>query len=167
MSFVKRLEVIFVLAVFLALGYLVFNWYQVNHFKNNPLPESVQKAIIQRQNEVLSLIREKYAIEAQIPLVISDKFSSRLYGLTRYEEGKISIYLNKKRFQESSKYMIDEVIPHEYAHALVFLLKANDSKDGHSDLWQKICLELDGKGCMRYVDNEEIIAQKMNFQNGL
>ena len=154
----------FVLAVILPLGYIGYSWYESNNFKNNPLSVKTQEMIKQRQNEVLMLIRQKYGLALDnIPLLISDKFSSQLYGLTGYKEGKIMIYLNKKRFKESEGYMLEEVIPHEYAHALMFVLKKRSSEDGHTSMWQKICLDLDGKECTRYVDNEEIIAQKMRF----
>ena len=59
--------------------------------------------------------------------------------------------------------MIEEVIPHEYAHAMVFVLGEKSEGDGHTALWQKICKQLDGKLCERYVDGEEIIRQKMSF----
>ena len=163
MKFVKKLEMFFVLAILVALAYIVYNWYQTNNFKNKPLSYAIQKEIKDRQNEVLSLIHEKYGVYTDISLIVSDEFSSQLYGLTRYRDGKITIYLNKKRFRESERYMIEEVIPHEYAHALVFALKERASKDGHTDLWQNICLQLDGKTCTRYVDNEEIVSQKMTF----
>jgi len=163
MKFVKKLEIFFVLAIFVASVYIVYNWYETNSFKNRPLSDSIQAAIKQRQDVVLSLVREKYGLGIDIPLIVSDKFSSRLYGLTQYKDGKVTVYLNKKRFKESARYMLEEVIPHEYAHALVIILEKSVSKDGHTDLWQKICLELDGKQCTRYVDNEEIIAQKMHF----
>ena len=153
----------FVLAVLVALAYILFNWYQSNDFKNKPLSNTIQKAIKDRQDEVISLIRKKYGVYTDISLIVSDDFSSQLYGLTRYKDGKITIYLNKKRFKESTKYMIEEVIPHEYAHALIFALRERVSDDGHTELWQKLCLELDGKTCTRYVDNEEIISQKMKF----
>jgi len=143
---------------------MLYSWYEGNSFKTKPLSATVQKEIIDRQNEVLSLIRKKYKTQTDIPLVVSDEFSSQLYGLTSYKDGKITIYLNKKRFRESKNYMIEEVIPHEYAHALVIALRERSSQDGHTQLWQDICLELDGKICTRYVDNEEIIAQKMKFK---
>ncbi len=163
MTFIKKLEYVFILAVFLALGYIAYNWYESRHFKLNPLSDATQEAIKQRQDEVLALIRKHYGLDMDIPLIVSDRFSSQLYGLTQYKDSKIRIYLNKKRFKESEAYMLEEVIPHEYAHALIFTLKKSLSRDGHTVLWQKICLELDGKRCERYVDNEEIISQKMSF----
>ena len=160
----QRLEKLFLLAIIIPLVYIIYSWYQSNSFKNNPLALRTQQAIKHRQNEVLMLIRQKYGVSLDnIPLIVSDEFSSQLYGLTGYKNERIVIYLNKKRFRESERYMIEEVIPHEYAHALMFVLKQKSSHDGHTQLWQQICLALDGKECIRYVDNEEIIAQKMMF----
>ncbi len=161
MKFTKSLEKNFLLVILLAFSYLAYSWYQSNQFKTRPLSKTIQERIQKRQTEVLSLIREKYALVPNIPLIVSDEFHSNLYGLTAYKEGKVMIYLNKKRFKESEDYMIAEVIPHEYAHAIVFVLGQKSSQDGHTKSWQKICLELDGQDCERYVDNEEIIRQKM------
>jgi len=163
MSFTKRLERFFILGIVLALSYILYNWYQGQVFKNNPLAHKLVEDVHKKQSEVLERIYKKYHIRPQIPLIISDEFHSNLYGLTTYKDANLEILLNKKRFKESANYMIDEVIPHEYAHAMVFILGEKSSEDGHTKVWQKICLELGGKQCVRYVDNEEIIRQKMGF----
>jgi len=160
----KKLEKFFLLLMLVPLVYMANSWFQSKKFKDSPLPSAVQTRIQERETQVVNLIRQKFNVRVDnIPLIVSDEFSSRLYGLTAYKEGEIAIYLNKKRFKESENYMIEEVIPHEYAHAMVFILGEKTSEDGHTALWQKICKELDGKLCERYVDGEEIIRQKMNF----
>lgn len=161
MRSVQSLEKIFILVILLSAAYIVNNIYQSYQFRTKPLSAEIQKRVAQREAEVLSLIYEQYRIRPDIPLVISDKFHSNLYGLTSYKAGQIQIFLNKKRFKESLDYMLEEVIPHEYAHAMVFILGAESSKDGHTKAWQKICLGLDGQSCEPYVDNEEIILQKL------
>lgn len=164
MTFTKRLEKFFLLLVVIAVIYLGFNWYQNMTFKNNPISSSTQARIAKAEEKVLFLIQQKFNMNPKIPLIVSDEFHSNLYGLTSYKDKEIKIYLNKKRFKESENYMIEEVIPHEYAHAMVFLLEERVSEDGHTKLWQKICIELEGSLCEQYVDNEEIIRQKMgNF----
>ncbi len=163
MTFVKSLEKVFILIILLALSFIGYNWYQTQAFKTNPLSKVIQNRVMDRKSHVLSLIKHRYNIQPNIPLYISDEFHSRLYGLTSHENGETKVILNKKRFKESMDYMIDEVIPHEYAHAMVFILGKESSKDGHTKAWQKICLELEGKYCQRYVDNEEIIRQKMGM----
>jgi len=161
MKFTKRLEMFFLLLILTATIYLGYNWYKGTSFKNNPISLSAQLRIDKAEQKVLSLIQKRFKMNPKIPLVVSDEFHSNLYGLTSYKDKEIKIYLNKKRFKESEDYMIEEVIPHEYAHAMVFLLGKKISEDGHTKLWQKICMELEGSLCERYVNNEEIIRQKM------
>ena len=159
----KKLEKLFLLAMLIPIVYMASSWYEAKKFKDSPLSLQTQKSIKKRQNQVVELMYQNFNITKNIPLIVSDEFSSRLYGLTHYENGNITIYLNKKRFKESEAYMIEEVIPHEYAHAIVFALGERVSKDGHTSLWQKICRQLDGKHCEQYVNGEEIIRQKMSF----
>jgi len=162
MKFTKTLERFFIFLMALAIAYLVSNWYKSTSFKENPLSQKTQTRVLKAEDKALSLINERFQLRPIIPLIISDEFHSNLYGLTVYKDNEIKIYLNKKRFKESEDYMINEVIPHEYAHAMVFLLGKKTSKDGHTPLWQKICLELEGKQCIQYVDNEAIVREKMN-----
>jgi predicted SprT family Zn-dependent metalloprotease len=161
MRFTKSLEKFFLLLILTAASYLGYSWYQSRAFKNNPISSRIQTRIDKAEQKVLSLIEQKFKIHPKIPLIISDEFHSNLYGLTSYKDKEIKIYLNKKRFKESEDYMINEVIPHEYAHAMVFLLGKKSSEDGHTNTWQKICIELEGSRCERYVDNEDIVRQKM------
>ena len=163
MKFTKSLEKFFILMIFMALGYLSYNWYQDNTFKQNPISLEIQTKVEKARYEVLSLIEKHFKIRPSIELIISDEFHSSLYGLTSYKDQIIKIYLNKKRFKESEAYMIEEVIPHEYAHAMLFILGEKTSEDGHTALWQEVCFKLGAKQCIRYVDNEEIIRQKMAF----
>jgi len=163
MKFIKNLEKSFVLLMIIALGYLSFSWYQRNSFKNNPISSQTQNKIKEAQYEVLLLIDKYFKLRPSIELIVSDEFHSNLYGLTSYKDKTIKIYLNKKRFKESETYMIEEVIPHEYAHAMLFVLGEKVFDDGHSKKWQQICFKLGGKQCVRYVDNEEVVRQKMAF----
>lgn len=163
MHFTHKLEKIFIIAIVAAAGYLVYSQYQSYTFKHSPLSAAIQERVQKKEAEVLGLIEQKFKLKTDIPLIISDEFHSNLYGLTSYKDARIAVYLNKKRFRESVDYMIDEVIPHEYAHALVFMLGAKTSEDGHTKLWQKICLELGGRQCERYVDGEEIVRRKMGL----
>lgn len=67
--------------------------------------------------------------------------------------------------QESMDYMVESVIAHEYAHALLFKLNRYHSKDdGHSQEWQSTCVKLGGVDCQQYVDRDEIIMSKMPFK---
>ena len=95
-------------------------------------------------------------------MIVTDKFKGRLYGLTVYNDGDVKIYLNKKVMQESFEYILESVIAHEYAHALMFKL-GHFSGDGHSKEWQDTCVKLGGVGCMRYVDRDDVIMGKLPF----
>lgn len=163
MKFTKRLEYLFVLVTLTALCYMGYNWYVQKNFEDNPLSERVQQRIQEAQQKVLEDIYTSFGLRVQIPLIVSKEFDSRLYGLTSYKDGQIAIYLNKKRFKESETYMLEEVIPHEYAHAMHFILEGARKGDGHTQRWQEICRKLDGIRCERYVDNEDIVRQKMGW----
>jgi len=163
MKLTKKLEKFFIFLMVVPLGYIAYNTYKSKSFKDNPLSNKTLQRVIKAEENILSLIHMKFNINPQIPLIVSDEFHSNLYGLTSYKDNKITIYLNKKRFKESEDYMIKEVIPHEYAHALVFMLGEKTSKDGHTALWKKICLQLEGKKCEQYVNNEAIVRQKLGY----
>ena len=160
----KRLELLFLTIIILALSLLGYNYYKSYSFKHNPLPKSYLERIDKKEQDVLAHMQRNFGFQVEFPIIITDKIPGRLYGLTSYEHGQIKIYLNKKVMQESMDYMIDSVIPHEYAHALLFYTHNNsNANDGHSKLWQQTCQKLGGKDCRRYVDQHEIIMSKLPF----
>ena len=161
----KRLETLFILIIGIALAVLAYNYYKTYTFKHNPLPQSYIEKIDAKEQDVLQHMEKNFGKSYQFPLIITDKIPGRLYGLTSYKNGVIKIYLNKKVMQESFKYMIESVIAHEYAHALLFKLGRNThEKEGHSRLWQETCVKLGGKDCRQYVNQKEIILSKMPFK---
>ena len=163
--FRKRVELSFLLLIAIALGVLIYNSYKSYVFKNSEISLEHQKAIERKEREILFLMRENFGYAFKFPLIVTDKFKGRVYGLTTYKDGEIAIYLNKKVMQESMDYIIDSVIAHEYAHALMFKSGyLHVKEDGHSELWRETCVKLGGKDCRRYVDREEIILSKMPFQ---
>ena len=163
--FQKKLETIFLGVILVALSVLAINYYNNYSFKNSDIPQSYKKRIINKEQEVLRYMKLNYGYSFKVPLIVTDKFQGRLYGLTSYENGEIKIYLNKKVMQESMDYMIDSVIAHEYAHALMFQRgHLHTSHDGHSKEWQLMCKKLGGVDCQQYVNQQEIIMSKMPFQ---
>lgn len=161
----QKLEFAFLAMILLAGFVLVSNYYKTTSFKNNPLPQSYIDQIQAKEEDVLQHMQKNYGFRYKFPLIVTDKIPGRLYGLTSYDNGEIKIYLNKKVMQESFKYMIESVIPHEYAHALLFKLQHfTKEKAGHSRVWQETCVNLGGKDCQQYVDQHEIIMSKMPFQ---
>ena len=162
--FKKKLELTFISIILLAISFLGFNYYDAYTFKNNELSEEYQNRISLKVKEVLQNMQDNYGYVIDVQLIITDKFQGRLYGLTSYENGEIKIYLNKKVMQESMDYMIESVIAHEYAHALMFAQgNIHTESDGHSQQWQRTCVKLGGKDCQQYVDQQEIIMSKMPF----
>mgnify|MGYP002641834120 CR=1 FL=1 len=163
--FVKKLEFVFITVIILALTLLSFNAYKDYSFKHDAIPQSFKQRITEKEKDVLLHMRENFGFVFQVPLIVTDKFTSRLYGLTSYQNGDIKIYLNKKVMRESMDYMIDSVIAHEYAHALLFRLNRHTVKaDGHSDEWKQTCIKLGGVDCRKYVNQHEVIMAKMPFQ---
>ena len=163
--FTKKLELLFLGIVFLSLTILGYNLYSDYNFKHNPLPKETLQKIKAKEEDVLNHMQKNLGIRYKFPLIITDKIPGRLYGLTSYENGKITIYLNKKVMKESLGYVLSDVIAHEYAHALLFKLGYNEQEHaGHSRRWQKTCQLLGGKDCRQYVNQKEIIMSKLPFR---
>ena len=149
-----------IISIFL-LGYITD---QQNSFKNKPLDDAIQRKLNKKEYILKQLVYKKYHKHIDIPIIISSKLPNKLFGLASYENGNIKIYLNRNRFQESSEYMVDYVLPHEYAHALMFALNQFPKQNGgHTKLWQQICLSLDGKKCDKFVKHNDIVMGKLKF----
>lgn len=160
----KKLEIVFIMIILIALSILGYNYYQSYLFKSNDIPDNYKQEIRQKEKEILNNMQENFGFVFKVPLIVTDKFKGRLYGLTSFKDGEVKIYLNKKVMQESMDYMIQNVIAHEYAHALMFKLgHYQTSDDGHSKQWQNICIKLGAKDCQQYVNQKEIILSKMPF----
>lgn len=161
---IKKLEYFFLIMILIAILVLANNWYESYLFKNNEISDEYKELIASKEQEVLDLMQRNYGLTFKVPLIVTDKFKGRLYGLTSYKNGEIKIYLNKKVMKESMEYMAQSVIAHEYAHALMFKLGHYDSKgDGHSLKWQETCTKLGGKNCEKYVNTEDVVMGKMPF----
>ena len=62
------------------------------------------------------------------------------------------------------EYMINDVLPHEYAHGIIFYLEKDyKQNEGHSKAWQNVCKKIDGLKCERFVNRDDIIYGKTNF----
>lgn len=164
-SLIRRLELLFAVVIVMALLWLAKSWYDTYRFDHNPLPEEKRAMITLKQQQVKARIKERYGFDFEVPVVISDKMPSNLYGLAAYDgRSTIKIFLNKKRMKESMEYIIEDVIPHEYAHALMFRIGSDVShSDGHSVEWQNVCRELGGSRCDRYVNHQDVVMGKLPF----
>ncbi|MFA7084356.1 MAG: SprT-like domain-containing protein [Arcobacteraceae bacterium] len=163
--FIQKLYKFFFFLVLISIVLLVYNGYKDYEFDNNPLSQKIEKQIFEKQQHTRQLLQHHYGFDLNVPIVVSDKLPSKLFGAAVFtNESKIIIYLNKKRFKESLSYMIHHVIPHEYAHAVMFYLKDfSKEQSGHSKKWQTICIKLNGLKCEQFVDNHDIIIGKTSF----
>lgn len=163
--FLKRLKFIFVLFTLISLIFLFYIWYKDFNFDNSPLDSKIRSEISKKHKELEYLAFQRFGVRSTIPVIISNKIPAKIYGMAIINQSKkIVIYLNKKRFKESSKYMINDVLPHEYAHALMFVF--NDftkTNGGHTLKWENICKKLNGLKCDRFVDNHDIVIGKTKF----
>jgi len=162
---IKKIQIIFLFISVIALAVLIRNLYSSYAFKNNPISQKYRQAIEQEEQRVLSNMQKKLGFTFRVPIIITDKIPGKIYGVTSLDEdGSIIIYLNKKVMKESMDYIISNVIAHEYAHALLF--KSGDyekTKDGHSALWKKTCVQLGGEKCQKYVNSHDVIMGKLPF----
>lgn len=161
--FTNRLKYIFIGIASIAFIQLVLNLYFSYQFDNNPISQSIMNMISQKEQEIQKLAYKHYNIKTKIPIIITDKIESRLFGLTSLDKsGNIKIYLNKKRMKENLDFQINDVLPHEYAHAVMFIRKLYTKQDdGHSKEWQKTCLKLGGIKCERFVKHNDIVFGKL------
>ncbi len=140
----------------------VIVFYRDKQFKNNPLPKSIIYQLEIKNNSIKKKIQEKYNITFNIPIIIEPHLPNNLFGLASYKKGTIKIFLNKKRFQENATYMIDNVLPHEYAHALMFYFGDFSKKNGgHTLKWEQICKNIGGLKCNRFVNHNDILIEKL------
>ena len=162
--FKKKLEFTFLAIIFISILILAKNYYDDYVFKNYDIPSEYKERIIEKEKEILELMYKNYGVFHKFPVIITDKFKGRLYGLTSYQDGDINIYLNKKVMRESIDYMVDTVIAHEYAHALMFKMgHLHSKKDGHSSKWRETCINLGGKSCEQYVNQNDVVLGKLPF----
>lgn len=160
----RTLFKIFITITIVSLTLLVYISYKNNQFNNNSLPIQTLTKLKQKEYHIRKLILKKYNLKINIPVIISSKLKDNLFGLAAYNDGQITIVLNKNRFQESEDYMINYVLPHEYAHALMFAFKDFPKQNGgHTKRWQNICLDLEGKKCDRFVKHNDIVMGKLDF----
>jgi hypothetical protein len=161
----QNIQKAMIIAIVIAMILLIKNWFDEYTFKHNPIPTKLKQQLLDKEIEVKTRIYQHYNIHFNIPMIITDKVPSRLYGLTALDKGgNIKVYLNKKRMRESMEYMVEEVVAHEYAHALMFYFgDTTRQQGGHTSKWQTICQNLGGARCERYVNHDDIIMGKLPF----
>ncbi|NOQ30646.1 MAG: sprT domain-containing protein [Helicobacteraceae bacterium] len=162
--FKKKLELVFIFIALSAILFMAKNYYDEYQFKHNPIAQELLDRIYDKEREILTLMQQNYGYKVAFPIEVTDKIPSNLYGVTSSDsKGNIKILLNKKRFKESMDYIVESVLPHEYAHALIFKQGKYRGSDGHSKAWQESCVKLGGVGCAKYVNSNDVIMGKLPF----
>jgi len=161
--FTNRLKYIFIGIALVAFIQLILNVYFSYKFDNSPISSSIKEMISKKEKELHELAYKHYNIKRKIPIIVTDKIESKLFGLTLLDKSNnITIYLNKKRMKENLDFEINDVLPHEYAHAVMFIRKLyTKHDDGHSKEWQNTCLKLGGIKCERFVHHNDIVFDKL------
>jgi SprT protein len=160
----KKFYNVFLIITILSVVGIIYIQYEKINFFNNPLDNKTTVKIDQQVFKIRNKILQRYGVNVNFPITISDELPNNLYGMaTMNKQNKIVIYLNKKRFKESETYMY-AVLAHEYAHAMMFyfgdLTKVNS---GHTKRWQQICYDIGGTTCERFVDRHDILIDKVRF----
>lgn len=155
---------IFFIITLVALIGLFFLFQAQNNFKKSELSTSIKQRIVLKERDIFQRIKYHYKINFKAPIIISDKLLSKNFGMATFDTRtqEIVIYLNKNHFFESEEYMINDVLPHEYAHALMFALGHFEKRNsGHTKAWQKACQNLGGIKCDRFVKHQDIVIDKI------
>jgi len=162
--FFQNLQKLFLGVTIVGTLLLVYLWYEDYSFTNNPLDTEYQKSINLKHAKLKILAYKNFNIKRNFPIIVSSNMPANKFGMAvLHKNGKIEIYLNKKRFKENDKYMIEDVLPHEYAHAIMFAIgDFTNENSGHSRKWQNICLKLEGARCDRFVNHQDILIEKTN-----
>lgn len=160
----KKIYNLFLIITILSIIGIIYIQYANVSFKNNPLATNTTTKINQEVLKIRQKILQKYGVNVNFPIEISDKLPNNLYGMATMNDNKqIVIYLNKKRFKESEDYMY-AVLAHEYAHAMMFYFgNVTKVNSGHTKKWQQICYNIGGTTCERFVDRHDILIGKVRF----
>ena len=185
--FLKKLYITFFIISLICIVLFIYISYDNYKFNNSFLSKDIQTRIYFKKQEMIKKIKDKYDIYLNVPIIIKKEIRGNLFGIATYNTKKsninidkydsiykigsydpknsdIKIYLNKNHFKESLDYMIDEVLPHEYAHALMFKLNEfTNYLGGHTQKWRDICIFLSNNRCEGYANTQDIVIDKTNF----
>ncbi len=158
----KSLEHLFLSIVLVSMAILGYNYYGDYTFKRD-FDKKYLPPLHKKEQEILQNMQYRFGFAIRFPIIITDKIPGRIYGLATFDkEGRVVIYLNKRVFKESFDYILDDVLAHEYAHALLLNRGyASDTSDGHTPMWQRTCKALGGLHCERYVDRDDVVSRKL------
>ncbi len=158
----KSLETFFLGIILFAATVLGYNYYSEYEFEHD-FDSKFLPPLHKKEEEILQKMQRNLGYAVRFPIVVTDKIPGRIYGLATFDkQGRVVIFLNKRVFKESFDYILDDVLAHEYAHALLLSRGyITDANGGHTPLWQRTCKALGGQHCERYVDREDVVNRKL------
>ena len=158
----ESLERIFLAIILFAVMILGYNYYSDYIFEQD-FDKRYLPTLQKKEAEILRNMQRHFGYAVRFPVIITDKIPGRIYGLATFDRQKhVVIYLNKRVFKESFDYILDDVLAHEYAHALLLSRGyVDDTEGGHTALWQQTCKALGGMHCERYVDRDDVVDRKL------
>lgn len=165
-------------SVFASAAILASNWQQIN---KNYESENLYKKIILKEKNILKLMKSNFGYTLDVPIVITNELDKNVYGITVCaQDGTIKIFLNETVMQNNINYVVNTVLPHEYAHALMFnqkllaknkdgyALRVEENKfsnkhknDGHNHTWKKTCKKLGGDKCQSFATYKDTQMSKL------
>lgn len=158
----RSLERLFIGIMLVASMMLGYNFYKEYRFEHD-FDRKYLLALDRKEREILQNMRERLGYAKRFPVVVTDRIPGRVYGLATFDkQGRVVIFLNKRVFKESFDYILDDVLAHEYAHALLLSRGYTTNRNGgHTPLWRRTCRALGGVHCERYVDREDVVERKL------
>lgn len=158
----NSLERLFLAIILFAVAILGYNYYSEYTFEHD-FDKRYLPPLHKKEQEILQNMQRRFGFVKRFPIVVTKKIPGRIYGLATFDkEGRVVIYLNKRVFKESFDYILDDVLAHEYAHALLLNQGyTTDTNGGHTPLWQRTCKALGGLHCERYVDRDDVVSRKL------
>lgn len=129
-------------------------------YPEKKLTQSDINRIENKKQELIQKTKEIYGFYYDLPLFI-EPINKQIWGAMLYSGGRPKkIVINRDFYLENPDYVINSVMPHEWAHVVARLIYKKDIK-GHGKEWLSICKSLSNGQCARYVQDEFVVEEKI------
>ena len=116
--------------------------------------------IYNKKAELIIKTRRLYNIDFDLPLYI-ESINNRIWGAMLYSQGTPQkIVINKEYYLENPDYVINYVMPHEWAHVVSRLIYKTSIRS-HGEEFLKICDDLSEFRCDVVVRDEFVAEEKV------
>jgi SprT protein len=160
---ISKLTNIIVFMITISIIGIIYNTIKADRLKNSDLSPQIEARIKQKIAYLDQKAYEYYGIRLNIPIKLIDDVPQRIWGMMVYtEQGPQKIVVNRVQLKESPNYIIENVLPHEWAHAIERILHGTKDREGHGEAWLKICNQLSKNRCQRYVHTEKVATEKLH-----